>query len=105
MEATRPPRAEHVVLISVDGLRPEYYLDPTWPPRAMRQLYLAGAHAAAVRTIFPSLTYPAHTTLATGALPARHGVCHDRETTAVESPAWLRDESLVRVPALWDAVR
>jgi hypothetical protein len=59
----------------------------------------------AVRTIFPSLTYPAHTTLATGALPARHGVCHDRETAAVESPRWLRDESLVRVPALWDAVR
>ncbi|HEU0300414.1 MAG TPA: ectonucleotide pyrophosphatase/phosphodiesterase [Longimicrobium sp.] len=105
MEARRRPRAEHVVLISIDGLRPEYYLDPTWPAPAMRQLYLRGAHAAAVRTIFPSLTYPAHTTLATGALPARHGVHHDRETAAVERPRWLRDESLVRVPALWDAVR
>src|SRR3712207_681878 len=105
MEAKRRPRAEHVVLISVDGLRPEYYLDPALPAPAMRQLYLHGAHAVAVRSIFPSLTYPAHTTLATGALPVRHGIHHDRETTAVESPKWLRDESLVRVPALWDAVR
>jgi Type I phosphodiesterase / nucleotide pyrophosphatase len=105
VDAARRPRAEHVVLISVDGLRPEYYLDPAWPAPAMRQLYLRGAHARAVRTIFPSLTYPAHTTLATGALPARHGVIHDRETAAVESPRWLRDERLVRVPALWDAVR
>lgn len=105
METRRRPRAEHVVLISVDGLRPEYYLDPAWPAPAMRQLYLHGAHARAVRTIFPSMTYPGHTTLATGALPARSGVCHDRELTAEEDPKWLRDESLVRAPALWGAVR
>lgn len=105
MERKRRPRAEHVVLVSVDGLRPEYYLDPAWPAPAMQQLYREGAHATAVRSIFPSLTYPGHTTLATGALPVRHGICHDRETGPVESPRWLRDASGIRVPALWDAVR
>ena len=105
MQARRTPRAEHVVLITVDGLRPEYYLDPQWPAPAMRQLYREGAHAAAVTSIFPSLTYPAHTTLVTGALPARHGVCSDRTDEAVEDPDWLKDASAIRVPALWDAVR
>lgn len=99
------PRAEHVVVVSVDGLLPEYYLDPAWPAPAMRQLRAAGAHATAVRSIFPSLTYPAHTTLVTGALPSRHGVSHDRVVEPVENPPWLKDASLIRVPTLWDAVR
>jgi hypothetical protein len=105
----RPQRrkqlAKHVVLISIDGLRPEYYLDPTWPAPAMQQLYRQGAHAVAVRSIFPSLTYPSHVTLVTGALPARHGVYNNRATNAVEDPMWLRDARDIRVPALWDAVR
>lgn len=105
METRRKPRAERVVLVTVDGLLPEYYLRSAWPAPAMQQLYREGAHAVAVRSIFPSLTYPAHTTLVTGALPARSGVAHDRSMAAVEDPPWLRDASEIRVPALWDAVR
>ena len=103
--ARRKPRAEHVVLISIDGLLPAYYLDDTWPAPAVQQLYREGAHAVAVKSVFPALTYPGHTTLVTGALPARHGVCHNREFAPVPDPAWLKDASLIRVPALWDAVR
>lgn len=98
-------RAEHVVLISIDALKPEWYLDPKWPAPAMQQLYREGAHAAAVRVGFPSLTYPGHTSLATGALPARHGITNNRKFEPVPDPAWPCESSLVRVPALWDAVR
>ena len=101
----RTPRAEHVVVISIDGLLPEYYLDGKWPAPAMQQLYREGAHAVAVRAVFPALTYPGHTTLATGALPARHGICHNRKIEPVPDPEWLKESSLIRVPALWDAVR
>ncbi|HET9985019.1 MAG TPA: alkaline phosphatase family protein, partial [Longimicrobiales bacterium] len=105
MQAHRRPAAEHLILVSVDGLRPAHYLEATSPAPALRQLLLHGAHAVAVRSIFPSLTYPAHTTLATGALPARHGILEDRSLEPVENPPWLTDASLIRVPALWDAVR
>jgi predicted AlkP superfamily pyrophosphatase or phosphodiesterase len=98
-------KAKHVVLISVDGLLPAYYLDDTWPAPAMQQLYREGAHAEAVRSVFPALTYPGHTTLVTGALPARHGVVHNKEFKAVTDPPWHKDASLIKVPALWDAVR
>lgn len=98
-------RAERVVLVSVDGLLPEFYLDERWPAPAMQQLYREGAHAVAVRSVFPALSYPGHTTLITGALPARHGILHNREFKPVAQPAWLKDASLIRVPTLWDAVR
>lgn len=101
----RNARAEHVVLVSVDGLLPDYYLDDRWPAPAIQQLYREGAHATAVRSVFPALTYPGHTTLVTGALPARHGICNNRELVPVADPPWLKDASLIRVPTLWDAVR
>jgi predicted AlkP superfamily pyrophosphatase or phosphodiesterase len=99
------PKAEHVVLISVDGLLPDYYLEEKWPAPALQQLYREGAHAVAVRSVFPALTYPGHTTIVTGALPARHGICHNKHIEPVTDPPWVKDASLIKVPALWDAVR
>ena len=93
------------MLISVDGLLPSYYLDDSWPAPAIQQLYREGAHAEKVRTVFPALTYPGHTTIVTGALPARHGVFHNKEFAEVADPPWHKDASLIKVPALWDAVR
>jgi hypothetical protein len=98
-------RAQHVVLISVDGLQPAHYLDARWPAPAMQQLHREGAHAVAVRSVFPALTYPGHTTLVTGALPARHGIVHNKHFERVSDPPWVKDASLIRVPTLWDAVR
>ena len=97
--------AKHVVLITIDGLLPRYYLDPSFPAPAMQQLYREGAHAVKVRTVFPALTYPGHTTIVTGALPARHGVIHNKVFAPMADPPWLKDASTIRVPALWDAVR
>lgn len=105
MKSSRRPRAEHVIVVSIDGLKPEYYLEERWPTPALRQVMQRGAYAAAVQAIFPSLTYPSHTTMATGALPARHGIWSNREIIASNDPPWLWDASLIRVPALWDAVR
>lgn len=105
MKANRRPRAEHVIVVSIDGLKPEYYLEDRWPTPALRQVMWRGAHAAAVQTIFPSLTYPAHTTMATGALPVRHGIWSNRALEPSDDPPWLKDAALIRVPALWDAVR
>lgn len=104
-----PPtrRADHLVLVSIDAMRPEYYLDRAWPAPAIQQLLREGAHARAVRSVFPSSSYPGHTTLATGALPARHGVLHNRifDPETGGSGGWHVDAGTIRVPTLWDAVR
>lgn len=107
VQAQRPPaRAEHVVLISIDGLRPEFYLDERWPAPTLQQMARQGAHATAVRGVFPTVTFTAHTTLVTGALPARHGIHNNAPfQPAGQTGAWYWDAEAIRAPTLWDAVR
>lgn len=98
--------AEHLVLVSVDGLRPEFYLDVTWPAPMMQQLRAAGAHAEAVAGVFPSVTYPSHTTIVTGALPARHGIHYNSPfEPAGQTGRWYWHADAIRARTLWQAVR
>lgn len=105
-QAEVPRPADHVVLISVDGLRPEFYLEERWPAPMMQRMAAEGAHALRVRGVTPTVTYPSHTSMVTGALPARHGVFHNRPFEPDGATGrWYVDHDSVRVPALWDAVR
>jgi hypothetical protein len=102
-----PPRAaDHVVLVSIDGLRPEFYLDPAWGAPMLRQLVAQGAHAEQVKGVFPSVTYPSHTTMVTGMLPARHGIYYNSpfEPDGVTG-RWHWEASAITARTLWDAVR
>lgn len=102
---TSAARADHVVIISIDGLRPEFYLDRTWPAPTVQLMAREGAHAKGVRTVFPSVTYPSHTTLVTGALPARHGVLFNTPfEPAGETGRWYWEADAIKVPTLWDAL-
>jgi predicted AlkP superfamily pyrophosphatase or phosphodiesterase len=99
-------RAQHLILVSLDALRPEYYRDPSWPAPTLQELLREGAHAEAVRSVFPSSSHPGHTTLVTGALPARHGVYDNRIfEPSGKAGRWHWEASAIRVPTLWDAVR
>jgi hypothetical protein len=73
-EPSLRPRAltEHVVIISVDGLRPDA-IDRFDPPH-MRRLRAGGRVARAAETVFPSSTLPAHVSMLTGLAPAQHRV-------------------------------
>src|ERR1044071_9155096 len=79
--AVEPRRDAHVIMISIDGLVPDYY---TAPGRLglkvpnLVQMKLGGAYADGVEGVYPSVTYPAHTTLITGVLPAVHGIVSNR---------------------------
>ncbi|MBG6235178.1 putative AlkP superfamily pyrophosphatase or phosphodiesterase [Pedobacter sp. CAN_A7] len=67
----------HVILISVDGLRPEFYKDASWSMVNLRQAMQTGAYADGVEGVFPSVTYPSHTTMITGVKPLKHGVYYN----------------------------
>lgn len=97
---------DHVVLISIDGLRPELYRDQRWPAPVLHELALSGAIALNARSVFPALTYPAHATIVTGALPVHHGITHNEPFEPLGgSGRWLWEASAFRSPTLWDAVR
>lgn len=59
-----------------------------------------------VRTIYPSITYPAHTSIATGCYPNKHGVVSNFSmTTEDKEKAWLWDHSNVKVEDIFEAAK
>lgn len=104
-----PAPARHVVLISVDGLRPAHYLpDPqrTTVTPALDALRARGSWADGVVSQFPSLTYPAHTSIVTGVAPARHGILNNTYFDPLTgSNAWMFENAAMKVPALWDVAK
>jgi predicted AlkP superfamily pyrophosphatase or phosphodiesterase len=66
-----------VMLISIDGLKPEAILEAASHGLEVRNLraFLAdGVYSTGVHGVLPTLTYPSHMTILTGASPARHGI-------------------------------
>ena len=63
---------EHVVIISVDGLRPDVMLRAKTPN--IRRLMESGSFTLWARTVPLSITLPSHTSMLTGVTPDRHGV-------------------------------
>lgn len=64
-----------VVLISMDGVRYDYPDREALP--AFARMAKEGARAEALLPVFPSITFPAHTTLSTGTHPDRHGIVNN----------------------------
>src|SRR5262245_40132617 len=97
-----------VLLVSIDGLRPDYVLEADrYGLRVpnLRRLLAEGAHATAMVGVLPSITYPSHTTMVTGVWPARHGIfantTFDPLGRNLEGWYWYAED--IRVPTLWDA--
>jgi predicted AlkP superfamily pyrophosphatase or phosphodiesterase len=98
-------QAEHVVVVSIDGLRPEFYLGDYDAP-TLKALAARGMSAREVESVYPSTTYPAHATIVTGVRPWKHGVTAN--TTWSESGAtrnWHWHASDLKARTLWDAAR
>src|ERR1700744_6383159 len=98
--------ARHVVLITIDGLRPEFYRDPSWPAPNLQHLVSEGAYALQVRPVFPSVTLPNHTAMVTGALPARSGVTLNAPFNPLSTaPSWHFDAKIIKAKTLFQALR
>lgn len=70
----------HVVLISIDGLRPDAIGGSATP--TLRKLTSEGSYTLRASTIMPSKTLPSHTSMLTGEPPERHGVLWNNVVTA-----------------------
>jgi predicted AlkP superfamily pyrophosphatase or phosphodiesterase len=101
--------ARRLVVLSIDGLMPEAYTAPDrhglMVPN-LRRMVARGASASGVTSIFPTVTYPAHTTLATGAPPAVHGITSNRALDVDEKNqgGWRWYAEDIRVDTLWTAI-
>ena len=98
--------AAPVLMISIDGLKPEYITQAD--AHGMKLLYLRtliakGTYAEGVVGIWPTVTYPSHTTLITGVWPAEHGIFNNLVFDPEQrfGGAWNWYASQIRVPTLW----
>ena len=93
----RPP----VILISIDGFRPDY-LDRGVTP--VLSGLAAGGVRAAMRPSFPSKTFPNHYTLVTGLRPDQHGVVENNmEDPAIPGVTFkMSNRDAVRDRRWWD---
>ena len=97
----------HVIMISIDGMVPDYYTEPSrlgLHDPTLVKLKLGGAYAEGVEGVYPTVTYPAHTTLITGVLPAKHGIVQNRIFEAPTDPqtgAWYWFAKDLKSETLW----
>jgi len=71
---------QHVVLVSIDGLRPDAI--GAFEARTLQRLVREGSYTFAATTILPSKTLPSHTSMLTGEPPDRHRVLWNSAATA-----------------------
>lgn len=99
--------ATPVLMISIDGLKPEYVTHaaehglhiPT-----LQRFLEEGAYAEGVIPVLPSVTYPDHTTLITGVWPAEHGILNNAlfDPERKFGGAWYWYAGDIHVATLWD---
>lgn len=106
-EPEPPGPVKHVIVVTIDGLVPDAYLNPAAHGLAvptLTGLAARGASSEGALSVFPSVTYPAHTSIASGVVPRRHGVFTNAEFDPLDQnqDAWRWYAEDVRAPRVWD---
>lgn len=87
------PAVEHVLIISIDGLRPDCALLVDMPN--LRSLLKQGAYTFWAKTTAVSITLPSHTSMLTGVIPNTHGIEWNRDLP-------FKDPVYSKVPTLFE---
>ena len=106
-EPEPPGPIKHVIVVTIDGLVPDAYLHPEAHGLAvptLKKLVLEGASSDGAESVFPSVTYPAHTSIASGVVPGHHGVFTNAAFDPLDKnqEAWRWYAEDVAVPRIWD---
>ncbi len=110
-QTTQAQRPDHVILISVDGMPPDYYTAPEKLGLRVPTLTLmkqGGAYAEGMEGVYPTVTYPQHTTMVTGLRPAAHGIVQNRIFEAPSEPQtryWYWYAKALTAETLWTVAK
>ena len=92
----------HVIMVSVDAM---VYEDLEILSRlsAFRDLWPRMARVNRVRSVYPTITYPCHSTMQTGLYPDRHGILNNEAPVMCDrSSLWQHMRSLVQGRTIFD---
>lgn len=110
---TQPSSAKpipHVLIVTVDGMKPETYTDPDahgLKVPTLREMVRDGASSDGVQSVMPTVTYPSHTAMVTGMNPGTHGIYTNIAWDPLNqnSGGWRWYTEDIRVPTLWQIAR
>jgi predicted AlkP superfamily pyrophosphatase or phosphodiesterase len=107
-DASRP--IQHVIIISVDGLKPQSYTEPGahgLKVPTMRTMVRDGASSDGVQSVLPSVTFPSHTAMVTGTNPGTSGIISNpgAEALGTGPGGWRWYEEDIRTPTIWQLAR
>ncbi len=97
---------KRVLLISLDGMMPDTYLHPDAHGLripTLRWLVQHGAVSEGVESVFPTLTYPSHTSMVTGVNPGTHGIVSNGSFDPLEGDqdSWRWYAEDIKVSPIW----
>ncbi|WP_088815264.1 MULTISPECIES: ectonucleotide pyrophosphatase/phosphodiesterase [Listeria] len=95
----------HLFIISFDALGAKDLEDIESLPN-FKKIKEQGAHVKKVRSVYPSLTYPAHTSIITGHYPLAHGIVNNTKIQPDKaSPDWYWYKDAIKVPTLYELAK
>ena len=97
--------AKHVIVISEDAMVYEDTLTLRELP-VFSSIWPKTARVRHMRSIYPSVTYPCHTSMMTGCYPDRHGIVNNELTNLQECSSpwhWFYDQ--VKTPSIFDVAK
>jgi len=89
-----------VIVISMDGMRHD--ISSSDDLDAFKRIATMGLKADYLIPVYPSTTYPAHVSIATGVYPDRHGILHNSFIDTQQGRfSYDADANWIEVPPIW----
>ncbi|MDR2652011.1 MAG: ectonucleotide pyrophosphatase/phosphodiesterase, partial [Prevotellaceae bacterium] len=97
---------KYVVLVTIDGFRPDFYLDKSWSTPNIQYLAQNGVSCNGAICVMPSSTYPSHTSIITGTHPNKHGIYYNTDfSVTAGNRGWHTQFAEIKTTTLWEAAR
>lgn len=99
--------AKHLIVISYDAFSEDQWEMASRLPN-LSTLIKSGAHSNKLKSVYPTLTYVVHTTIATGVYPDKHGIHHNnpfQPFVKEEEQSWFWFRNDIKVPTIYDVAR
>ncbi|GLC28762.1 alkaline phosphatase family protein [Clostridium omnivorum] len=95
----------HLIVISIDALSSNDF-EQIAKLSNFKKLIDNGSIVREVTGVYPSLTYPSHTTIVTGVYPYKHGIINNKlKQIGVKEQDWYWYSKDVKVPTLYGAAK
>ena len=95
----------HVVVISADAMVFED-VETLSQLHALESVWDRTARVDRVRSVYPTITYPCHTTMMTGVYPDRHGIVqNEQQLMCVRSGPWIHMRESVGEKTIFDRAK